>query len=1014
MATEKKYWKGIAELESPVMVENLAANEFAEEMPTADFLGNEKLGESKTSRRDFLKFMGFSTAAATLAACEAPVVKSIPYVIKPDSIVPGVPNYYASTFFRGNEYASVLVKTREGRPIKLEPNALSKVNPNTSARVQGSVLSLYDSGRLQGPMMEGNSLSWADADAGIKSELAKAANAGKEIALLTGTVISPSLSKLIEDFKGKYATARHYQYDAVGYDAILDANKEAFGKRALPTLHFDKADVIVSLSADFLGEWINLGYSTDYIQGRNPNVGKMNRHIQFESILSISGANADLRHMIKPSELGKVALALYNEIAGAKGASTYPVNAPLNDEIKAVAKELMAATGKAIVVCGSDNMDVQKVVIAINQMLESYGSTMDMNNATMIAQGNHAEVKGLIAEMNAGKVGALVMADVNPLYTCHDAAGFEAGMAKVGTTISLSDRLDETCAKSVYQLPLSHYLESWGDHMPVEGSYSLQQPAIQKIFNSRQLADCLLAWTDNGADYASYLGSFWSANLPIEVSWSTALHDGVFENGTGATPTPASLDLSAAANAIAAMKGGAFELQLYTKTGMGEGYEANNPWLQEMPDPITRTSWDNYLTVNASDARELGFVNENESNGALNGSYVTLTMGDVTIEYVPVLIQPGQARGTFGLALGYGRTMAGKAGDGVGVNAYPLYKGSSQVMDVSAAKGDGMHGFACIQLHHTMMGRSIVKETTLANYINDPKSGNPDVMFETHKGKKPASQVDLWQDFDKETGHWWNLSMDLNNCIGCGACVVACQAENNVPVVGKEEVRKHRDMHWIRIDRYYSSDMTEEVAEENGVGYREMNLKMEVASESPEVVFQPIMCQHCNHAPCETVCPVAATSHSSEGLNHMAYNRCIGTRYCANNCPYKVRRFNWFTYSENGAFDFNMNDDLGKMVLNPDVTVRARGVMEKCSMCIQRIQLGKLEAKREGRPVKDGDIQTACSSACGTGAIIFGDVNDEKSQVAQLKHEPRRYYLLEEVGTKPSVFYQTKVRNKLA
>ena len=448
---------------------------------------------------------------------------------------------------------------------------------------------------------------------------------------------------------------------------------------------------------------------------------------------------------------------------------------------------------------------------------------------------------------------------------------------------------------------------------------------------------------------------------------------------------------------------------------MGDGQFSNNPWLQELPDPISKATWDNYLTVSPRFAKELGLANEYVSNGALNGDVVDLTANGTSVR-VPVLIQPGQAYKTVGLALGYGRNSAGKAGDGVGVNAYVFASDNqSTISEIQINKVEGaVHEFACTQLHHTMMGRDrIVKETTFDAFKKDPRSGNEQMTLETHKGPMEPEKITLWEEHDRDV-HWWNLSVDLNSCTGCGACIIACHAENNVPVVGKEEIRRSRDMHWLRIDRYYSSDMTEEKAHQDGLSSIDKFLAMEdaSASESLEVVFHPVMCQHCNHAPCETVCPVAATTHSREGLNHMAYNRCVGTRYCANNCPYKVRRFNWFNYSDNDQFDFYMNNDLGKMVLNPDVVVRSRGVMEKCSMCIQNIQKAKLDAKKENRKLKDGEVDCACATACDSGSMVFGDVLDKESKVYAESKSPRAYHLLEELDTQPSVWYQTKVRNK--
>ena len=461
-------------------------------------------------------------------------------------------------------------------------------------------------------------------------------------------------------------------------------------------------------------------------------------------------------------------------------------------------------------------------------------------------------------------------------------------------------------------------------------------------------------------------------------------------------------------------------LVLYSKTGMGDGQQSNNPWLQEFPDPISRISWDNYLTISSADAKSIGLKNVNVANGALNGSYAQVKVKNKTL-VAPVLIQPGQAVGTVGLSFGYGERKGLNDKMQVGVNAYTLYNNFDSVQEVSITPVDGFHEFACVQLHNTLMGRGdIIKETTLEIFNTKDKeywNAIPKVSKNHIEFEVTSPEVDMWQSFDRSIGHHFNLSIDLNACTGCGACVIACHSENNVPVVGKSEIRKSRDMHWLRIDRYYSSEETFEGDDQtkddiSGLSDSLTTFgQMEKASENPQVAFQPVMCQHCNHAPCETVCPVAATSHGRQGQNHMAYNRCVGTRYCANNCPYKVRRFNWFLYNKNDEFDYHMNNDLGRMVLNPDVVVRSRGVMEKCSMCIQMTQKTILDAKLEGRQIEDGEFQTACSNACSSGAMIFGDINDKSSKVTELKDNDRMYHLLESVGTKPNVMYQTKVRN---
>ena len=602
--------------------------------------------------------------------------------------------------------------------------------------------------------------------------------------------------------------------------------------------------------------------------------------------------------------------------------------------------------------------------------------------------------------MSSGNIGALITYNVNPAYTLVQSDKFIEGLSKIEIKIANSLYHDETAVLMDYVCPINHDLESWGDANPSLGEYSLKQPTIAPLFDSRQFEESLLVWT-NRSDYYNYLKNFWKNK---NVNWDKALHDGYFnleENITLKTNSFKGKLISKKANE-------GLELVVYEKIGVGDGTQANNPWLQEFPDPITRTCWDNYITISPRTAKKLNLKNWNVSNGALNGDLVDLTAKNINLKSLPILIQPGQMEDTIGVAVGYGRTSSGKAANNLGFNAFPLL----DTKLVSINKVEGEHEFASIQLHHTMMGRDMVKETTLSDYIKNPSSGNYREKYYTYKGKLPSDKVTLYDSHDLETGHFWNLSIDLTSCIGCGECVIACQAENNIPVVGKEEVRKSRDMHWMRIDRYYSSEMTKEIGKEKDISAVEMYADMEVPSDNPEVVFQPVMCQHCNHAPCENVCPVAATTHSNEGLNQMTYNRCVGTRYCANNCPYKVRRFNWFQYSENDQFDFNMNDDLGKMVLNPDVVVRSRGVIEKCSMCIQKIQELKLNAKKTGQPIRDEDAQTLCASSCSTNAIVFGDVNNPDSEVSKLREDERAYDLLDHLNVRPSVFYQTKIRNK--
>lgn len=1024
MSSNKKYWRGVEELnETSPVVEKLRQNEFVEEIPTDEFLGDkESLESSATSRRDFLKFVGFSTAAASLAACEGPVTKTIPYVVQPDRIVPGVANYYATTMADGFDFASVLVKTREGRPIKIESNKMAKASLGANARVHASVLSLYDNQRIKRPQIDGEDVSWEEFDRQVGNALQ---NVGGQKVLLTSTMASPSTSNLIKEFSAKYGNVRHVVYDAVSEDAALDAYQMKYGERALGNYDFEKAEVIVSIGADFLGDWQAGGNDVGYSKSRIPKNGKMSRHIQFESNMTQTGAKADKRVSLKPSQQKAVLAAIYGYVVG--GGSKNKLSPALDDVVVKATRQLRSAGAGAVVVSGIPDVDAQSLVLAINEALGS--RVMDRNNPKLIREGNAKQVAQLVKDMNSGSVGALLTVGVNPAFSLPNAKAFKEGMKKVGVSVAFSMKKDETAKLSKYIAATPHYLESWGDVQLTKKNFSLMQPTIRPLFDTRQFQDTLLKWTGSEMNYRDYIKEAWSSNLSGR-GWNQALHDGVFEANSPVSSiateegdvagmgTMSASNYSSAVNNLSSDEGSEFELSLYTKVSLGDGGQANNPWLQEFPDPITRVSWDNYLLISKPDADKLGVKNATVSNGALNGSYVNLKVGDAVVKNVPVIIQPGQAKGAVGLALGYGRKEAIQKEMQVGVNAYPLYKDFSAFQNVTIEKADGMHEFACVQLQSTMAGRDdIVKETTLEIFNSKDKhywNPVPEVDYDHNEISVREEKASLWKEFDREIGHHFNLSIDLNACTGCGACVIACHSENNVPVVGKEEVRKFRDMHWLRIDRYYSSADTFKQEQEDleNLGAFETYDKIENASyDNPEVAFQPVMCQHCNHAPCETVCPVAATSHGRQGQNHMAYNRCVGTRYCANNCPYKVRRFNWFLYSENEEFDYNMNNDLGRMVLNPDVTVRSRGVMEKCSMCIQITQKTILDAKREGREVGDDEFFTACSRACDQGAMTFGDINNKDSKIVELKEDDRMYHLLESTGTKPNVMYQTLVKN---
>ena len=1004
MESNKKYWKGLEELNNtPDFVEN-NKNEFAESLPIEDVLSEAGLS-TVTPRRDFLKALGFGLGAVTLAACEqAPVHKSIPYLIRPEEVVPGIPNYYVSTY-KGN---SVLVKTVVGRPIKIEVNPNAGVfSTGTDAQAQASVLDLYDVSKLKSPLLKKEESTWTNVDSFVKAELNKAQASGKKIRIVSSSLNSPSAKAVIADFAGKYPTAKNVQYDAVSYTGIIKANENSFGKAVLPKYNFDKADLIVSFAADFLGTWISPEeFTAQYISNRNNKSlqkGKMSRHFQFETGMSLTGTNADTRLSIKLSEEGPALITLYNEITGANlPGGALPNNVNADKALKLVAKELLQNKGKSLVVAGSNDVSTQTLVNAINAAIGSYGTTIDLDNACKRYEGNDAEFAELINEMNRGEVAAVFFLNSNPAYDASNAKAFTAALTKVPLKVSFSDRADETADLCDVVAINTSYLESWGDANTYEGFYSIVQPTINPVFNSRQAEQSLLIWSDNAVqDYYQYVRNNWENNILPKVgkTWNDVLQSGAFSaTAKTATAYGFSLSLNAVASSIIASSKSLqkdIELHVYENVAMRDGKNANNAFLQELPDPVSKVTWDNYIALAPKQAEKLGYKEFDVVEVKAENGYVV---------ELPVLLQPGQAMGTASVALGYGRSKAGKAGDNVGKNAFPFVtfsNGTLKYATTAKLSGTGSRSeLAQTQTHYSFEGRNIIRETSLKDYLKDPAAGSGN----HHKHKV----YDLWTtDKHEKLGNDWVMAIDLNACTGCSACIVACNVENNIPVVGKDEVRRRREMHWLRIDRYYS--FNEETTGKNVTKEKEIAQMSNLDSVS--VVHQPMMCQHCDHAPCETVCPVLATVHSSDGLNHMAYNRCVGTRYCANNCPYKVRRFNWFNYWNDSRFDNYLNNEFTQLVLNPDVTTRSRGVMEKCSMCIQRIQAGKLSAKLDKRALKDGDIKTACQQVCPANAIVFGDKNDPNSEVSKALRSERVYYVLEEINVEPGVGYMTKVRN---
>lgn len=1060
--SDKKYWQSFAELNDKENFQKRSQDEFQEDLPFEDQDGKGWL-DAKSPRRDFLKYLGFSTAAATIASCKQPVRKAIPYINRPENVTPGVAKYYATTYVQSGDVLPIVAKVRDGRPIKIEGNELcSYTKGGTSARVQASVLDLYDTNRLTHPKHKASAggkfqevPTYEQLDKLVTSALAGVG--GAPVVLLTSTIVSPSTRQVISEFLGKYPGSRHVQYDAMSYSGLLLANEASFGRRAIPSYRFDRAKVIVSLGADFLGSWLNpVEFSRAYsynrkIDERNP---QMSKHYQFESYLSLTGSNADERYSHRPSDTGAVALALYQALGGQVAAPAI-ADAKLRQGIQKAAADLKANSGAALVVCGSNDPNIQLVVNAINSAIGASGSTINWAQPLLVRQGIDKDMVDLVGQMNAGQVGALLIYDANPAYEYFDSQAFINGLKKVRVSISFNEKMDETTKECTFSVPTHHFLESWGDAEPKAGYISFMQPTIAPLFKTRPFQTSLLKWAGNNTDYETYFRQFWAGRLGGQEAFEKALQDGVLEGNTatagpsrlfaatdttGATAsdtthtaptTPvvtttggATFSGGGLANAIAQInankKAGKDELVIYESVAIGAGKQGGNPWLHELHDPITKATWGNYAMISMTKAEELGIDYKGiDYEYYPDKPVIKITANNKEVS-LPVLVIPGMNANTIAIAVGYGRNEElGRASFGIGKNVYPFARFNGTTIEnyipvTVAGETIGKEKVAQVQIHNSYEGRTeVVKETTMATFRKYPKRYT-EFREELAKDYAPKTgdyrkEATLYGDH-VQPGLKWGMSIDMNSCIGCGACVVACHLENNVPIVGKKEVLRAHEMYWLRIDRYFVSDDKD-------------------PNDLKAVVFQPMLCQHCDNAPCENVCPVAATMHNSEGINQMAYNRCIGTRYCANNCPYKVRRFNWADYTgadsfknnqkplvEEGGLDevvLQMNDELTRMVLNPDVVTRSRGVMEKCTFCIQRTQEAKLKVKLENREFRDGDAKTACMQACPTSAIIFGNANDQTSQVSQMRKENpgRLFYVIESIHTLPNVSYLAKVRN---
>ena len=964
---------------------------------------------SSFDRREFLRLAGFTFAGVALAGCEqARVEKAIPYLIKPEEITPGKAYWYASTCAGCNAGCGILVKNRDGRPIKIEGNPDHPVSRGGLCAVgQAQVLGLYDSQRLSGPMVNGRSSDWKTVDRELTNQLSEIRKGNKAVRFLSGSLTSPTTLALTGRFVSSFRDSRHVVYDPISRSGILEAHQRTHGVRVLPRYRFEGADVIVGIDADFLGTWISpVEFTAGYRSGRTleGNPPRCSYHVQIESRLSLTGGRADKRYAISPSDRVSLLKGLLSLLEG-KTTRAKPGESSHMLFLNELADRLGSARGKSLVVCGSNDVASQILTNAINEVLGNYGKTLDVQSPSYQHQSNDKALEALLADLRGEKIGALFIHGVNPVYDLPGGSEIGELLAGVPLVVSFAERIDETAQRAGFVCPEPHPLSSWSDTEAVAGVVSLTQPTIAPLENARPMMESLSAWLGRPSSALELIQEEWRTTVfsrqtrekNFQSFWNQSVHDG-FAVVAARQHRKGAFDSRSARNVVStAAQGERFELVLYPKVSMGDGRHAHNAWLQEVPDPITKITWDNYAIISDAAANNLKLA---------SGDVIRLTVADadpaVTLE-VPVWIQPGQPDSVIAVALGYGRKgtdrftkigpqwLEGKPSVGpgglVGVNAAPvLLLQNGQLLyerrGVRIEKTGDHQTLACTQTYHSVDAppllskgpgekRPLIQFATLAAYAANPSSGS----------QLEHQSQSMWPEQHEYKGAHWGMMVDLNACTGCSACVVSCQAENNIPVVGKDEVIRNRELHWIRIDRYFM--------ENDG------NL---------DVAHQPMMCQHCDNAPCETVCPVLATVHSEEGLNQQVYNRCVGTRYCANNCPYKIRRFNWFEYAH--------DDPKQNMVLNPDVTVRSRGIMEKCSMCVQRIQEQKIEARRNGIPVADGAIKTACQQSCPAQAIVFGDMNDPVSRVKREINDPRSYNVLAELETRPSVSYMTMVRNR--
>jgi molybdopterin-containing oxidoreductase family iron-sulfur binding subunit len=989
-----KYWRTLEELSGQPAFGEMLEREFPRQ--ASEWV-------DPVSRRTFLKLAGASMALAGLTGCtKQPLEEILPYVRQPEQLIPGKPIFYATAMPFHGHAIPLVVETHEFRPTKVEGNPQHGASLGaTDVFCQASILDLYDPDRSNVLTHMGEARPWGEFVSAMNAEVAaQKATQGATLRFLTGAVTSPTFAWQMKSVLQQYPKAKWHRWDPINRDGARAGSKLAFGGYYDPIYKFDAAAVVVSLDADFLsGSWFPgfVRYSRDFIRNRKLDKGdEMNRLYVAESSPSTTGGKADHWLVLRPSEVDSLARYLASKVGvSAQGGGQ------LNDEQKkwadAAAAELMAYKGKCLVVPGEfQTPAVHALAHAMNTALGNIGQTVTYIDPVEADPVEHGQsLRELVADMNAGKVETLIIFGGNPVYNAPVDLEFDKALAKLKMGVQLAIYKNETTDHVHWHVPQTHYLESWSDARAYDGTASILQPMIEPLFNGRSDHELLAIFTDQaGTGTYDLVQTYWKTQHPttdFEGWWRRALHDGLVAGSAAPVKTVAA-KLGALPPA-ATSDPNAIEVSFRPDPTIYDGRFINNAWLQETPKPLTRTTWDNVAMVSPKRAQDwkLNQLKDDNDHQSDEQRLIEIEVEGRKIK-APYWPQPGHPDNAVTLFLGYGQTRTGRVGTGTGYNAYAVRPASSLYIATGKMEltKESMP-IAVTQGHFSMEDREPVKAATLEEFIKNRNFAHEDPEEEPHD--KPDHPESLYPDFRYSQGNQyyheyaWGMAIDLNSCIGCATCAVACQAENNIPVVGKEQVQRGREMQWLRIDAYYEGDVA-----------------------NPRVYFQPVPCMQCENAPCEPVCPVGATVHSTEGLNDMVYNRCVGTRYCSNNCPYKVRRFNFFLFSDYDTPSL-------KLGRNPDVTVRSRGVMEKCTYCIQRITAGRIASEKDERRIKDGEVKTACQQACPTDAIIFGDINDPNSRVSRVKKQPngkrnpRDYAMLAELNTRPRTTYIAAIRN---